>query len=211
MRLVLISDTHSLHDQVEIPPGDVLIHTGDHCNHGTRGEIKKFDRWLGGLPHAHKIIIAGNHDRPWQRQNRYARLWLHHAHYLQGTAREVMGFKLWGSPWQPEFPPGNPANWAFNLPRGPELKAVWSNIPEDVEILLTHTPPAGICDPIGQGCHDLRNRLNQLPRLRLHVFGHIHSGYGIQYQGETVFVNASICDDDYNPCRQPIIVDLDPR
>ena len=208
MRVVCLSDTHSLHAQVSVPPGDLLLHTGDHCNHGTRGEVRQFNRWLGTLEHAHKVIIAGNHDRPWQHQNRYARLWLNQAQYLQGTSTVVDGLKIWGTPWQPEFPPGNPANWAFNLPRGPQLASIWSTIPEDVEILLTHTPPAGILDPIGQGCQDLLQRLQALPRLRLHVFGHIHCGYGIEQRAGTTFVNASICDEDYRPSRPPLVVDL---
>jgi predicted phosphodiesterase len=29
MRIVLISDTHGLHRQLEVPPGDLLIHAGD--------------------------------------------------------------------------------------------------------------------------------------------------------------------------------------
>jgi len=35
---------------------------GDFSNTGTRKEIKQFNKWLGKLPHAHKIVIAGNHD-----------------------------------------------------------------------------------------------------------------------------------------------------
>jgi predicted phosphodiesterase len=36
MRLVLISDTHMVHDTLDIPAGDVLIHAGDFTCHGSR-------------------------------------------------------------------------------------------------------------------------------------------------------------------------------
>ena len=119
MRIVCTSDTHSLHDSVVVPEGDVLIHAGDHCNRGTRSEVKKFDAWLAGLPHPHKWIIAGNHDWPWQKHNRYARHWLKHGLYLQDSGSVLESIKVWGSPWQPEF-----CNWAFNLPRGYALARV---------------------------------------------------------------------------------------
>lgn len=209
MRIVCLADTHSLHHQVVVPPGDVLIHAGDHCNHGTQGEIRNFNRWIGGLPHPRKLVVAGNHDLPWHRRPRYARLWLGQAEYLQGTSTQVEGMRVWGSPWHPEIVQGNPAGWAFQLPRGgPELQSIWDQIPEDVEVLITHTPPRGILDPIGKGCELLLARLAQLPRLRLHVFGHIHGGYG-QTQRESVhFLNASICDEDYRPGNPPLVVEL---
>ena len=102
MRIVCLSDTHSLHQAVQVPDGDLLIHAGDHCNHGNSGEVKRFDRWLGTLPHQQKLIIAGNHDWPWQKRPHYAKLWLHHAQYLRDGGTEIGGYKVWGSPWQLE-------------------------------------------------------------------------------------------------------------
>lgn len=204
MRIVCTSDTHTLHHALSIPEGDVLIHAGDHCNHGTQGEVKKFDTWLAALPHAHKLVIAGNHDWPWQKHNRYARMWLKHGEYLQDSSLTVGGLKFWGSPWQPEF-----CDWAFNLPRGHYLARVWSQIPEDVQVLITHTPPQGILDSDELlGCADLKERLSLLTDLKLHVFGHIHPGYGQCQLGETVFVNACACDAQYRPVNPPIVIDL---
>ncbi|MBS2034274.1 metallophosphatase domain-containing protein [bacterium] len=204
-RIVCLSDTHGLHDQVTVPTGDLLIHAGDHCNYGTSGEVKRFDKWLGSQNHPHKLLIAGNHDWPWHKRPRYARLWLHHARYLQDQSIDCLGFKVYGSPWQPEF-----CNWAFNLPRdGSDLERIWSLIPDDTEILITHTPPAGILDhPEAQGCALLRRRIEQLRHLRLHVFGHIHAAYGQLCREGTIFVNASICDESYRPNRAPIEINL---
>lgn len=63
MKLVCISDTHSMHRRIpEVPDGDVLVHAGDSLGQGTLENIEELNEWLGTLPHRHKIVIAGNHD-----------------------------------------------------------------------------------------------------------------------------------------------------
>ena len=62
MRLVCISDTHSMHRQVSVPDGDVLIHAGDCLGVGTLEELEDLDNWFSEQPHRHKILIAGS---PW--------------------------------------------------------------------------------------------------------------------------------------------------
>lgn len=58
-----ISDTHGFHRDVVIPDGDVLVHAGDITMNGEVETILDFVRWLVELPHAHKVIVPGNHDR----------------------------------------------------------------------------------------------------------------------------------------------------
>ena len=62
MRLVLLSDTHGLYRKTNSPDGDVLIHAGDFCSEGEAVEARSFGEFLRGLPHRHKVAIAGNHD-----------------------------------------------------------------------------------------------------------------------------------------------------
>ena len=63
MRIVCISDTHELHRELDVPPGDMLIHAGDFTVFSERPSIvRDFDEWLGELPHRHKIVVPGNHD-----------------------------------------------------------------------------------------------------------------------------------------------------
>ena len=119
--------------------------------------------------------------------------------------------KFWGSPWQPEF-----YDWAFNLPRlGDELKKYWDMIPDDTDVLITHGPPNEARDfvsnwrqgDVNVGCELLRYRVDQIKPI-LHVFGHIHGAYGSAYIKDTLFVNASICTEQYIPSNKPIVVDL---
>ena len=51
------------------------------------------------------------------------------------------GLKIYGSPYSPEF-----CNWAFSLKSTQDKIDCWSKIPDDTDILITHTPPHGILD-----------------------------------------------------------------
>lgn len=46
-----------------------------------------------------------------------------------------------GTPWQPEF-----CKWAFNVPRGAACLEKWNQIPANIDILISHTPPVGYGD-----------------------------------------------------------------
>lgn len=206
IRLVFISDTHGFHD-FPVPPGDVLVHAGDGCSHGTLDEARAWASFLRRQPHPHKLVIAGNHDRCFESDFEQARALFDDAiDFLHDSGCERLGLRFWGSPWQPWF-----FDWAFNLPRGPELAAKWALIPELTDVLVTHAPPHGILDRCYDdavvGCEDLRAAVERL-RPRIHVFGHIHEGYGTQRLGATLFINASICTLRYRPTNPPIVVDL---
>jgi len=217
MRLVCIADTHNLQSnkkkRPKIPEGDVLIFAGDICKLGYSfknrddlhlEQIERFNTFLGKQPHEHKIVIAGNHD-----------FWLEHhsilecqevlsnATYLQDTSVTIGGKVFYGSPWQPVY-----YNWAFNIRRGQPLQAAWSLIPVNTDVLITHTPPYGVMDETEEhervGCKELYERVDTL-RPRVHVFGHVHEGYGVCEHGHTTFVNASSCNVRYK-CVNPAIV-----
>jgi predicted phosphohydrolase len=173
---------------------------------GRPEEIARFDAWLAGLPHRHKVVIAGNHDFLFEGEPERARRLLPSAIYLRDEGVELDGFRFWGSPWQPWF-----HDWAFNLPRGPALAAKWALIPARTDVLLTHGPPHGILDrtvagePVG--CEELTLALARV-RPRLHVFGHIHEAYGRLERDGTLFVNASNLDVHYRPVQAPVVIEL---
>ncbi|HMY14685.1 MAG TPA: metallophosphatase domain-containing protein [Polyangium sp.] len=206
MRLVLLSDTHRMHDRIIIPDGDVLVHAGDFCGHGKQSQAQAFAKFFQALPHRHKVVIAGNHDRCLELEPKLGREIFAGCHYLLDSGVEIDGLRFWGSPWQPWF-----LDWAFNLPRGAALRAKWDLIPTDTDVLVTHGPPRGILDRTfadeAVGCDDLRDVVDRI-RPRLHVFGHIHEGYGTVDLNGTKFVNASICTLSYAPTNPAVVVDL---
>ncbi|HEV3440701.1 MAG TPA: metallophosphatase domain-containing protein [Gemmata sp.] len=189
MKIVCISDTHAQHHLIEVPDGDILIHAGDITRHGSLDDVESFNRWLGTLPHRHKVVICGNHDFCFQNQPTEARARITNAIYLEDSGCEIEGLTFYGSPWQPWF-----GGWAFNLARGEALAAKWAYIPVGVDVLITHGPPEGILDKTMRGdfvgCRDLLSRVLEV-KPRLHVFGHIHEAAGQLTIEDTIFVNAS--------------------
>ena len=204
LKIVAISDTHSLHQDMTIPDGDLLIHAGDFSKQGSIRELEEFNTFLGTLPHRHKVVIAGNHDFCFERTPDEARRRLTHAIYLQDEEIEIEGVRIWGSPWQPWF-----FDWAFNLQRGSEIREKWDLIPDGIDILVTHGPPHGQRDATimgdAVGCEEL---LDVVCRIRptYHIFGHIHEGYGQSRADGVQFVNASSCNFDYEPIQAPIVL-----
>ena len=100
MRLVVISDTHGLHNRIEgLPNGDVLVHAGDFMNSGRDlQEVVSFNRWLGEQPFTHRVVCGGNHDRYFEASPQQARALLTNAIYLENTgsrfATSVFGDRL---------------------------------------------------------------------------------------------------------------------
>lgn len=223
MKITFISDTHNKHNQVTatLPGGDLLIHAGDTTSMGYKHELQQFMKWFNNLDnYTHKIFIAGNHDRGFQDDPNMCKELLEFYDkitYLEDNM-ELIGdnyntsVKVWGSPWQPEF-----YNWAFNLPRqGDELKEKWGMIPTDVDILVTHGPAWGHLDTVkfnptfNLGCELLTEQIN-IVKPKIHVCGHIHTGYGYKFDGNTHHFNAAVLNEQYNFTQKPITVEWNPE
>lgn len=208
-KITFISDTHNRHRRVNLPGGDILIHSGDISSQGYTQEVEDFLKWFEAQPYDHKIFIAGNHDLSFE--NSPEDIFLTYKEfkvtYLEDSFTTVNGIKIYGTPWQPEF-----YNWAFNLPRnGIQLEYRWNLIPEDTDILITHCPPFGIQDKVTGstvplGCELLWKHVTQRVFPTIHTFGHIHTGRGITETEHTTFVNASILNEKYDVHYQPISV-----
>ena len=196
-----------MHDQLPIPEGDILIHAGDMTQTGALEDVSNFNQFLGTLPHRHKVVIAGNHDFCFESEPDLAMSLLTNCIYLQDQAITLDGIKFYGSPWQPWF-----FDWAFNLERGPDIKAKWDLIPIDTNVLITHGPPFGHGDLTFRderaGCLDLLEAVERL-KPRLHIFGHIHEGAGMTTNSDTTFLNASSFDLGYNIVHSPLIFDYE--
>ena len=113
--------------------------------------------------------------------------------------------KIWGSPFTPEF-----MNWAF-MGTPSMLKLVWSQIPANLDVLITHGPPFQILDMTMDGCNAgcplLLEKVKVL-KPKYHIFGHIHECYGMREKGETAFINASLCNAAYDLVNKPVVIDL---
>jgi Icc-related predicted phosphoesterase len=211
-----MSDTHQHHHQIEVGYADLVIHAGD-FSFDQWGIVEakgayNFFHWYAGLPHKHKVLIAGNHDFIMEKPTSTRHAMPEGITYLEGESVEIDGWKVWGGPWTPRF-----FDWAFNVDRGEAIKRYWDKIPDDTDILVTHGPPLGVLDNnlhgIPCGCEELRKAVERI-EPKLHVFGHIHPGSGMETIGwksgnKTTFVNASVVNERYDYVRPPIVVEIE--
>jgi 3',5'-cyclic AMP phosphodiesterase CpdA len=197
-RIVCIADQHG-HVDLTVPECDLLIIAGDVCptfNHDTSFQKvwleSNYTNWLKEQPAKSIVLIAGNHD--------FANL-----HYLQDSGVYTEGLSVWGTPWSLDFGP-----WAF-MDNDKSLAQVYDEIPEGVDIVVSHTPMYGLCDRTADdynaGSKYLRTRMQKV-QPRLFVCGHIHEAYGHRRYGNILIKNASLRDEYYNIKNSPIIVDL---
>ena len=208
IRIVAVGDTHTFQRELQVPEGDIFVHVGDMLRGGDLEELEGVAEWLHSLPHAHKVIIAGNHDGCFAERREEALKLLSNITYLEDSGAVIAGLRFWGSPWQPAY-----NDWYFNLPRGAALAAKWSQIPKNLDVLMTHGPPHGLGDRghhgqegAHEGCEELRSRVEQV-QPRLHLFGHIHQDGGMWEQSGIHFANVTTWECE----RAPTVIDIDPE
>jgi Icc-related predicted phosphoesterase len=207
MQLVIFSDTHNKHKNLQLPDGDMLLFAGDMSNSGSVTECRSFIKWFKNQPHKHKILIAGNHDFIFDSDSEYRTELLdslQDCHYLENDTIELEGIRIYGSPYTPRY-----GDWAF-MRYSAGMGKVWTTIPDKVDIILTHTPINGYLDTTfkddNAGCKELRNRLEQVD-YKLHICGHIHEAYGYMAVNGKHMVNASISRFKTHDINPPIILD----
>ena len=221
MIITVISDTHGKHNEItqDLPGGNLLLHAGDISSMGYQHEVQQFCKWFNNIEnYDHKIFIAGNHD--WGFQNNVEKIMeivnsYKTVTYIQDKTVSVGDDKkmvnVYGSPWQPEF-----YNWAFNLQKnGNELAEKWDAIPDNTDILITHGPAFGVLDTVAGkmwdnlGCQLLTDKIKTI-KPKIHLCGHIHSGYGYFFDGDTHFLNASVLNEAYQYTNKPLTFEWNP-
>lgn len=230
MKLVLISDTHEKHEQLSVPDGDVLIFAGDMSINGEIDKIKDFANWFKRQTHKYKIFIAGNHDKLFEKALPAALKpffpdSMNHRdlnsdgvpytfvtseeglYYLEDDYVVIENKMFYGSPWTPSFGYG----WVFNADLE-KMDQVSKAIPSEVDVLITHGPPRFILDKTLEGDFvgsvpqslEVRNRAQP----QIHVFGHIHEGYGHAVENGINYYNASVLDRAYRVANKPWEVEI---
>ncbi|KAH8554146.1 metallophosphoesterase domain-containing 1-like protein [Umbelopsis sp. PMI_123] len=216
LRIVCMSDTHgSTNFNFRVPDGDVLVHAGDITRRSNLQEFSNFLKWMSSLPHMVKIVIAGNHDIVMDPEFHYLEerreildnFRQHGIIYLQNSSYKLPaslgGYLIYGSPYAPFHIGG-----AF-MPY--DLSDVWKCVPNDTDILVTHTPPYGIQDTTrrGQnvGCEHLLKRIKEI-KPKASIFGHIHEAHGVHEEDGTVYINACTSNSRYKATQLPVVLDL---
>lgn len=209
MKLCIISDTHGKHKQLTLPDADVIIHCGDMTPMGREHEVHNFMKWFSGLEqYKYRICIAGNHDWIFELNHTLAMTLIpSNVIYLEDTEIVIDGVKFYGTPVQKPF-----MNWAFNRPEE-KLEHYWGMIPDDTDVLITHSPPYMVGDMVKwdrshQGSPSLYKEVIERIHPNIHCFGHIHEGNGIRHVDDVTFINASNLDEHYNCIFSPILIEI---
>lgn len=201
------SDIHQcgIEDITDTECGTIVV-AGDFMEKAKRhSDFKNAEKWWDEhfLPwcESHKgqqiVIIGGNCDK-WLYENRDKVEWPSNVHYLDDTASEVNGMKVYGTSWCPHNMDGA---WEVDDER---LEEEFAKIPEGLDVLVTHVPPKGEGLDLDRdnknggnfGSEALTKAiLEKKPKIVL--CGHIHRGSHKPVKiGDSIVMNVSRVEDD---------------
>lgn len=224
MKIVCISDTHNKHADIIIPNGDIIVHTGDFTNTGSYDEVKSFIDWFTRLDFEYKILVAGNHETTLD-VSFYEEYWeSFHKNkqdtakikdiildsniiYLEDSSVTIQNINFYGSP----YTLAGEVLWGFQLHSDGESDAKWASIPDNTDILLTHSPPEGYLDTYKNhhyGCDVLLLHVKDRVKPVYHIFGHVHCQNGMVTEHETTFVNVGIVDGNHVATYSPVVINI---
>ncbi|KNC47369.1 metallophosphoesterase [Thecamonas trahens ATCC 50062] len=229
VRFVCVSDTHRQHRELRLPDGDVLVHAGDVLfrDRGTVGVppyrgandgrevIQELNTWAGELLDKHAfewiVVVGGNHDLWLEEQGAgQAQSLLSNVQYLCDSSVALsFGESLVTVYGSPVSVGGRSLNRAFqHEAESEELKRVWDHIPDDIDVVVTHSMPSILRPSSSKADVALSKRLASV-RPALAVSGHVHLAHGVAEAHGTVFVGAASCNNYYMPVNLPIVVDVE--
>jgi Icc-related predicted phosphoesterase len=215
-KVVIISDLHG--NLPNINPCDILIIAGDSEPVWSHDIIYQkswlfldFRNWLKSLPAKHICLISGNHSIYAQTVNKLD-FKLDNVSYLRNSSVSILGLNIWGSPYSPSF-----GGWPFML-SDDNLDFIYRDIPDNTDIIISHAPCYGIldlCPSFGRSTNEFCNQgskslLKHVLRVKpsLFIAGHLHSNYGVEEYNEIKFIAASLVNENYQFCRNPIEIEI---
>ena len=183
---------------------------------------RAFKTWAESLPCDKVIFIAGNHELHFPNHYEYYKkmfpnnskvTYLCHEEYtyLGSDGKE---YRIFGTPYCQEF-----GNWAFML-LDSELREKYSEIPENLDILLTHDQCYGYGDillqkdcPWATGEHIGNKPLTEavLEKQPKYLFtAHLHSvDHNCVMINQTKRYNVSLKDESYQAVYSPLYLEID--
>jgi len=175
MKIVAVSDLHNI--RPSLPDGDILVIAGDATMSGTHSEITEFGRWLHKINHKFEYVLftPGNHDFYFERWQKESIVIDENIFFVINDTVRINGINFWLSPYSNQF-----GAWAF-MKREENLTKIWSQIPGDTDVIVTHGPPKNVQDftigNVNVGSRSLLEKALEI-KPKYHIFGHIHEAYG---------------------------------
>lgn len=226
MKVCTVSDLHGY--LPELKPCELVLICGDSVPLEYQASSKKtkkwydttFRKWAGELPCDKVLFIAGNHELHFPgKKIIYESLfskddkitYLCHSEYIH-KSKDGKEYKIFGTPYCKQF-----MNWAFMYPNE-ELEKIFKNIPNDLDILISHDNPYGYGDIVLQECPWADgSHIGNIPlaktieekQPKYQFNGHLHScEHSLIMIGNTKHYNCSIKDEQYNPVYEPLYLDI---
>lgn len=226
MKICAMSDLHGY--LPEIDKCDLVLICGDIVSLRSQRYPKSckkwytrvFQPWIDSLPCDKVLFIPGNHEVGMEgHEEEYKKLFgpykkatiLIHEPY-EYLSDDGIFYKIFGTPYCKVF-----GNWAYMRPNS-DLKEKFSEIPEGLDILLTHDVAYGYADQSLQdtgwgteehfGTVELRDAILE-KKPKYHFSGHIHTAdHNLIMIGDTKHYNVSYIDEKYNPAFKPLYLDI---
>ena len=170
------SDTHGNHRRLKVPEdADIIICAGDAVEDDLKGgKYDDFISWFEALPAKWKLFVPGNHELSFDLDQANGIIQKFEAAgitVLQDAVEDCDGVIIGSIS-------GN-------------ARIADEDIPNDLDILVTHYPPYGILDE-NLGSPEILNFVLKA-KPKWHLFGHIHETEGQQFQlGRTICHNISV-------------------
>ena len=226
MKICAMSDLHGY--LPELKPCELVLICGDSVPLEYQASSKKtkkwydttFRKWAGELPCDKVLFIAGNHELHFPgKKIIYESLfskddkitYLCHSEYIH-KSKDGKEYKIFGTPYCKQF-----MNWAFMYPNE-ELEKIFKNIPNDLDILISHDNPYGYGDIVLQECPWADgSHIGNIPlakaieekQPKYQFNGHLHScDHSLIMIGNTKHYNCSIKDEQYNPVYEPLYLNI---
>lgn len=226
--ICVISDLHGY--LPEIKPCELLLICGDIIPLECQGSSNKTNKWFNKtfrdwterIDCKKILFIAGNHElRVENHTDKYRILFPEHnkATYLKDSQYIYKGsdgksYSIYGTPWCQVF-----GSWAF-MATDDKLEEIYSNIPEGLDILMTHDQPYGYGDillqkdcPWATGEHIGNKPLAKavLEKQPRYLFtAHLHStDHNCVMINQTKRYNVSLKDEKYQVVYEPLYLNID--
>ena len=232
MRLLCLSDMHGELRHYESPAhnahvaviaGDVTPASSQYYGGNPSGMfmqeqwfLRTFLPWIETLPVDHVVMTWGNHDHLGEHPEWYRSLVPvgHKLRILVNESCVIDGVRFHGVPQTPRF-----YDWAFNEDDTPEgLGRFWKLVPDDTDVLISHGPPRGTVDwvgdarrgeRVGSATQEAWLKSEDAPNLSVVICGHIHAAGGHHgWCGRTRVENVAIVNEAYRVVREPRVVEI---
>ena len=231
MKILATSDTHGNLDNLDLTGIDLALFAGDIALLKGLGAWDVYEqlKWMNTVffdfcnkwPTTKIVVVPGNHDLFPLIKERFG-VKLHgkslelklapNAVLLIDKLVEINGLRIYGSPWVPIIS----YRWAFEAEHD-KLKEKFMQIPEGVDILLTHTPPRfnhlDISLEYGPdsskfGSQELADAIF-VKKPKMCFCGHIHSGnHEMNKLNESEIWNVARVNESYNIAYEPLLIEV---